>query len=99
MGAARAGDVVAARRSNDEIAAIRRAIPATRDYDWSGSIGAQSEAATALIALAEGKKDEGLRFLRAAADHEDAVDKHPVTPGALLPVREMLADVLQIGRA
>src|SRR5205807_4096703 len=94
IGAARAGDVAAARRSNDEIAAIRKAMPATRDYDWSGSIGAQWEAATALIALAEGKKDEGLKLLRAAADHEDAVDKHPVTPGALLPVREMLADVL-----
>jgi len=94
IGAARAGDVVAARRSNDEIAARRRAMPATRDYDWSGSIGAQWEAATALIALAEGKKDEGLRLLRMAADHEDAVDKHPVTPGAMLPVREMLADLL-----
>jgi tetratricopeptide (TPR) repeat protein len=69
-------------------------MPATRDYDWSGSIGAQWEAATALIACAEGKKDEGVRLLRAAADHEDAVDKHPVTPGALLPVREMLADLL-----
>jgi uncharacterized protein HemY len=29
-----------------------------------------------------------------AADHEDAVDKHPVTPGSLLPMREMLADLL-----
>ena len=94
IGAARAGDVVAARRSNDEIAAIRKATPATRDYDWSGSIGAQWEASTALIAWAEGKKAEGLRLLRVAADHEDAVDKHPVTPGALLPVREMLADLL-----
>lgn len=94
IGAARAGDVAAARRSNDEIAAIRRAMPAARDYDWSGSIGVQSEAATAMIALAEGKKNEGLRLLRLAADHEDAIDKHPVTPGALLPVREMLADVL-----
>ena len=77
-----------------EIGAIRKALPATRDYDWAGSIGAQWEAATALIAFAEGKKDEGLRLLRTAADHEDAVDKHPVTPGALLPVREMLADLL-----
>jgi hypothetical protein len=94
IGAARAGDVVAARRSNDEIAAIRRSMPATRDYDWSGSIGAQWEAATALIALAEGKKDEGFRLIGIAADHEDAVDKNPVTPGALLPVREMLADLL-----
>jgi hypothetical protein len=94
IGAARAGDVPAARRSTDEIAAIRREIPATRDYDWSGSIGAQWEAATALIVLAEGKKDEGVRLLRRAAEQEDSVDKHPVTPGALLPVREMLADVL-----
>src|SRR6266567_9271418 len=69
-------------------------MPATPDYDWSGSIGAQWEAATALIAWAEGNKAEGIRLLRMAADHEDAVDKHPVTPGALLPVREMLADLL-----
>jgi hypothetical protein len=94
IGAARAGDVAAARRSAGEIDAIRRAMPATRDYDWSGSIGAQWEAASALIAWAEGKKDEGVRLLRMAAGHEDAVDKHPVTPGALLPAREMLADLL-----
>ncbi|MGH9657554.1 MAG: tetratricopeptide repeat protein, partial [Bryobacteraceae bacterium] len=94
IGAARGGDVAAARRSAEEIAAIRKALPVTRDYDWAGSIGAQSEAATALIAFAEGKKDDGLRLLRIAADHEDAVDKHPVTPGALLPVREILADLL-----
>ena len=59
IGAARAGDVAAARRSAEEIAAIRKAMPATRDYDWSGSIGAQWEAATALIALAEGKEGRG----------------------------------------
>ena len=94
IGAVRAGDVTVARRSAEEIAAIRKALPATRDYDWSGSLDAQWEVVTALIAYAEGKKDEGLRLLRAAADHEDAIDKHPVTPGALLPAREILADLL-----
>ena len=94
VGAARAGDAAAARRSVERIGAIRKALPVTRDYDWAGSIGAQWEAASALIAFAEGNKDEGLRLLRAAADHEDAVDKHPVTPGALLPAREILADLL-----
>jgi hypothetical protein len=94
IGEARVGDVVAARRSAEEIAAIRKAVPATRDYDWSGSLGAQWEAATALIAWAEGKKDEAFRLLRLAANHEDAVDKHPVTPGPLLPAREILADLL-----
>ncbi len=94
IGAARAGDPVAARRSAEEIAAIRKALPTTRDYNWTGAIGAQWEAATALTAFAEGNKDEGLLLLRTSADHEDAVDKHPVTPGALLPVREILADLL-----
>jgi tetratricopeptide (TPR) repeat protein len=94
IGASRAGDVAAARRSAEEINAIRKALPTTRDYDWTGSINAQWEAATALIAFAEGKKEEGLGLLRTAAEHEDALDKHPVTPGALLPVREILADLL-----
>lgn len=94
VGAARAGDAASARRSTEQIGAIRAALPATRDYDWSGSIGAQWEAAQALTTFAEGRKQEGLRQLRAAAAHEEAVDKHPVTPGALLPVREILADLL-----
>ena len=93
------GDAAAARRSAEEIDAIRKALPVTRDYDWAGSIGAQWEAAKALIAFAEGKKEEGLRLLRNAADHEDAVDKHPVTPGALLPAREILADLAENGAA
>jgi len=94
IGAARAGDPASARRAAAELDVIRKALPATRDYDWSGSIASQSEAAEALIAWSDGRKSEGLRQLRLAADHEDAVDKHPVTPGALLPVREMLADLL-----
>ncbi|MBC7925413.1 MAG: hypothetical protein H7039_07125, partial [Bryobacteraceae bacterium] len=94
IGAARMGDTATARRSAGQIDAIRKALPATREYDWSGSIGVQWEASSALVAVSEGKKDEGLRLLRAAADHEDAIDKHPVTPGSLLPVREILADLL-----
>jgi hypothetical protein len=94
LGAARAGDVAGARRAAGQISAIRDALPVTRDYDWAGSISAQLEAAQALIVFGEGKKEQGLRLLRAAADREDAVDKHPVTPGALLPVREVLADLL-----
>ena len=94
VGAALAGDVAAARSAAEQIGAIRQSLPATRDYDWAGSIGAQLEAVRALIAYAEGRQDEGLRLLAVAADHEDAVDKHPVTPGSLLPVREILADLL-----
>jgi predicted component of type VI protein secretion system len=38
--------------------------------------------------------------LRSAADLEDSIDKNPVTPGALLPAREQLADLLvEVGKA
>jgi hypothetical protein len=100
IGAALSGDPSGAHRAAARVDAIRQGLPATRDYDWSGSLAAQYEAATALAALAEGKHQEGLRMLRTAADHEDAVDKHPVTPGALLPAREILAgQLLETGDA
>jgi hypothetical protein len=88
VGAARAGDVAVARSAAEQIATIRQSLPVTRDYDWAGSIGAQLEAVRALIAYAGGKKDEGLRLLTVAADHEDAVDKHPVTPGPSAGTRD-----------
>jgi tetratricopeptide (TPR) repeat protein len=37
--------------------------------------------------------NESLKLMTAAADHEDATSKNPVTPGALLPAREMLGDL------
>jgi hypothetical protein len=94
IGAARSGDPAGARRAAAEMDAIRRALPATRDFDWSGSIAAQSEAAAGLVEIAEGRKPKGIEMLRLAAEREDAMDKHPVTPGPLLPVRELLADAL-----
>jgi tetratricopeptide (TPR) repeat protein len=93
IGAAQAGDPAAARREADELALIRKGLPQTRDYDWSGSIRAQWTV-LALITWAEGSRAEAIQMLRAAADHEDSVDKHPVTPGPLLPARETLADLL-----
>ena len=40
------------------------------------------------------KNEEALDLLRQSADREDATEKHPVTPGALAPAREMLAELL-----
>ena len=47
-----------------------------------------------LATIAEGKADEGIEILRQAATREDATEKHAVTPGPLLPAREMLASAL-----
>ena len=39
-----------------------------------------------------GEADNALRFMRAAADLEDKSEKHIVTPGRLVPARELLGD-------
>jgi Tfp pilus assembly protein PilF len=54
----------------------------------------QRETSAAWLALAECKNDEALRQMRSAADHEDATDKHNVTPGVILPARELLGEML-----
>ena len=54
----------------------------------------QRLAATAWIALGDGKADEALRLMNAAADLEDRNEKHIVTPGRIVPARELLGDML-----
>jgi tetratricopeptide (TPR) repeat protein len=51
--------------------------------------------ASAWTAFADKKNDEALELMRKAADMEDATDKLPVSPGNLLPAREMLGDMLR----
>jgi tetratricopeptide (TPR) repeat protein len=95
IGAARTGDTASARQSVERLAAIRQELVELRgDYDWAKQIDIQRQAASAWLAHAEGRDAEALRLMRAAADLEDATEKHPVTPGAILPAREMLADLL-----
>jgi tetratricopeptide (TPR) repeat protein len=54
----------------------------------------QREVALAWLAQAEGQSDEALALMRATADREDATDKHPVTPGPIVPARELLGELL-----
>ena len=49
---------------------------------------------TAWITLAEGEREAALTRMRSAADHEDKTDKHNVTPGVILPARELLGEML-----
>ena len=64
------------------------------DYDWAKQVEIERQVASAWLAHAEGKHGESLRLMRAAADLDDATDKHPVTPGAILPAREQLGELM-----
>lgn len=95
LGAARIGDVASAKLSVDKLTEIQTALVGAKDnYDWSTQVEIQRRAAAAWLAHARGEDEEALRLMRSAADLEDSTDKHPVTPGPVLPAREMLGDLL-----
>ena len=95
IGAARMGDTASARQEVEKLAAIRQALVEVKgDYDWAKQVEIQRQVALAWLQYAEGKHEESLRVMRAAADLDDATDKHPVTPGAILPAREQLGELL-----
>src|SRR5579872_2204354 len=94
IGAARAGELDVARRELDTLAMLQKQVVPAQSYDWSRAVATEREVVTALLVFAEGKTAEALSALRIAADHEEALDKHNVSPGAILPAREMLGDLL-----
>ena len=95
IGAARAGDAAAARREVETLTTIQQKLTGVKgDYDWARQVEIQRQVASAWLAYAEGKQEEAVELLRKAADLDDATDKHPVTPGSILPAREQLGELL-----
>jgi tetratricopeptide (TPR) repeat protein len=94
IGAARSGNVADAGKSQARIEALRDALKAAKNTYWAEQSDIQRLVVAGWIARAEGKNEEAVALMRQAADREDATEKHPVTPGALFPAREMLANLL-----
>ncbi len=95
VGAAHSGRAAAAQQEIQRLADIQAALSKVKSgYDWGRQVQIQYLSAAACLAQAEQKPAEAERLLREAAELEDTTDKHPVTPGAILPAREMLGDLL-----
>jgi tetratricopeptide (TPR) repeat protein len=97
-GLARAGRLAEAQESLVQLEATRGPL-ADKDKYWAEQVEVQCRAASAWIAYGKGQTEEALRLARAAADLEDSTEKHPVTPGPVVPARELLGDLmLEMGR-
>jgi len=95
VGAARMGDVNRSRALVAELQAIEQSLVTPPGaYDWKTQVSIERQIAEAWLAFADGRKNDAERLMRAAADLDDATDKHPVTPGAILPAREQLGELL-----
>jgi tetratricopeptide (TPR) repeat protein len=94
VGAARSSDVAAARKDAEQLEQLHQKLLAAKNNYWATEVEVQRLAAAGWIRMAEGDRQEALKLLRAAADLEDRNEKHPVTPGRVLPAREMLGEML-----
>ena len=94
LGASRVDGTEAARKSLQQLTLLRDTLVQANEEYWAGQLDIQRETVTAWLTWAEGKKEEALRQMRSAADHEDATEKHSVTPGVILPARELLGEML-----
>ena len=94
VGAAMSGDAAAAQIEVVRLRALRDTATERKIGYWAEQIDIQAEVVRGLASCAAGKSDECVATLRAAADREDATEKHAVTPGPIVPAREVLAVVL-----
>jgi tetratricopeptide (TPR) repeat protein len=100
LGAARSGNLAVARDASAKLAALKATMVEKQDPYWPNQIEIQRLSTDAWIARAEKRDDDALRLMRESAELEASTEKHPVTPGALLPSRELLGDLLlDLGKA
>src|SRR6478752_921771 len=94
LGAARAGNPGAAKGDLAGLAEQREKLRAAKDAYWTEQVDIQWQIANAWVLYAEGKHDDALKAMSAAADAEDKTEKHPVTPGVPTPARELYGQML-----
>ena len=94
VGAARAGQPAAAKPELAKLIELRDSLRTANNAYWAEQVDIQSQVATAWVLFAEGKHEEAVRMISAAADVEDKTEKAPVTPGPIAPSRELLGYML-----
>lgn len=99
IGAARSRAADGGRAEIDALARLEQSLRGQNDAYWATIVGAQRLAAEAWAAHGSGDPAAAIRLAAEAATLEETVEKHPVTPGPLLPARELEGDLLmELGR-
>jgi tetratricopeptide (TPR) repeat protein len=88
------GDTAQARVEIVALAAIEAELDRRGDPYWPRVTRVKQQALEAWLALAAGDTAGAVATARLAADSEDVVGKHAVTPGEVVPARELEADLL-----
>ena len=94
LGAAHTGDTVSAETEIAKLQSLKDKLVQAKDDYWAKQVEVQRLAASGILAHAQGNDQQAVALVRAAADLDGSMDKHPATPAEVLPARELLADLL-----
>jgi tetratricopeptide (TPR) repeat protein len=92
-GSARAGNLERAAEAEQTLLSLVDESGKRNNTYWSNQVEVQRREVAAWIAEARGKSSDAITTMRSAAELEESMDKDAVTPGAVIPAREMLAEL------
>jgi tetratricopeptide (TPR) repeat protein len=93
LGQARTGNLAGAETEIGRLQSLAAELKG-KDAYWANQVEVQRLAAVGILAHVRGDDKQAVESLRAAADLDATMDKHPATPSSVLPARELLADLL-----
>lgn len=94
LGAAFTGDSTEAKKAEEKMKELQQTAADRGDASMAAYINADLHVLSGRIAYTEGETDKALSLIQKATEIEQSVEKHPVTPGAILPANEALGDLL-----
>ena len=94
LGAAHTGDTAGAEKEIAKLQSLKEKLAQAKDDYWAKQVEVQRLGAAGILARAQGNDKDAVELVRAAADLDASMDKHPATPAEVLPARELLADLL-----
>jgi hypothetical protein len=94
LGAARLGEIHRAKAELGALRVLRAAIEQSSGAYWAGFVDIYGSTVDAWIAKAEGRPDDGLKTMLAAADLDDAREKNIAMENKLVQMRELLGEYL-----
>jgi tetratricopeptide (TPR) repeat protein len=98
VGSARLQNLERAAEAEKALSVLRDATIKRNDTYWANQVEVQRREVAAWLTQANGKPDDAVAAMRSAAELEESMDKAAVTPGPVIPAREMLAELLAINK-
>ncbi|MCW5515471.1 tetratricopeptide repeat protein [Muriicola sp. Z0-33] len=94
LGSANKGDLDTAQNELAILKTLQQELVQLEDEYKAKQVMVQLKASEAWIALAMGNREKARNLMLASAALEDTTEKHPVTPGEVVPANELLGDLL-----